>query len=111
MSKKLTKQEIEQELNKTRQRAAELEGQLMEAMASEQNVIEQKRSNLPDVVKRLDKLLGKDGDNSLDTLKGISNLDMDVIASSPDAVILMQNQVIISLTETVRDLAEIIGKG
>ncbi|MDG3137300.1 hypothetical protein [Streptococcus suis] len=111
MSKKLTKQEIEQELNKTRQRAAELETQLIEAVASEQNVIEQKRSNLPDVVKRLDKLLGKDGDNSLDTLKGISNLDMDVIASSPDAVILIQNQVIISLTETVRDLAEIIGKG
>lgn len=111
MSKKLTKQEIEQELNKTRQRAVELEGQLMEAMASEQNVIEQKRSNLPDVIKNLDQLLGKDGDNSLDTLKGISNLDMDVIASSPDAVILMQNQVIISLTETVKDLAEIIGKG
>ncbi|HEM3656447.1 TPA: hypothetical protein U1C91_000585 [Streptococcus suis] len=111
MSKKLTKQEIEQELNKTRQRAAELEAQLMEAVASEQNVIEQKRSNLPDVVKCLDELLGKDGDDSLETLKGISNLDMDVIASSPDVVILMQNQAIISLAEAVRDLAEIVGKG
>lgn len=111
MSKKLTKQEIEQELNKTRQRAAELETQLMEAVASEQNVIEQKRSSLPDVVKKLDELLGKDGDNSLETLKGISNLDLDVIAATPDVVILKQNEVLISLAEAVRDLAEIAGKG
>lgn len=111
MSKKLTKQEIEQELNKTRQRAAELETQLMEAVASEQNVIEQKRSSLPDVVKKLDELLGKDGDNSLETLKGISNLDLDVIAATPDVVILKQNEVLISLAEAVRDLAEIVGKG
>lgn len=111
MSKKLTTKEIEVKLEKARQEVTELETQLMEAVASEQNVIEQKRSNLPEVIKNLDQLLGKDGDNSLETLKGISNLDMDVIASSPDTVILMQNQAIISLTETVKDLAEIVGKG
>lgn len=111
MSKKLTKQEIEKELNANRQKVADLEMLLSEVENEEYIKLGEKRSNLKDVAKRLDQLLGKDGDNSLETLKGISNLDLDVIATTPDVVILKQNEVIISLAEAVRDLAEIVGKG